>query len=115
MHDAKETCISALPDPGPAWLVLLPGISLWALALYLPLSLVVQRLEQPLASSGLSAAIQQLLLGFGSLVLALLLGALLDLLLGWALGPSWATSLGLIAVGWGLFTAFANPAREDQE
>jgi len=49
------------------------------------------------------------------LLLALAIGVLADLGLSWALGPDWASSLGLIAAGWGLFTALASRAREDGE
>ena len=48
-------------------------------------------------------------------LLALAIGVLADLSLSWALGPDWASSLGLIAAGWGLFTALASRAREDGE
>jgi hypothetical protein len=104
-----------LPTVGPDWIALLPGISLWALALYLPLSLPLTRLEQSLAAGPLTPALQQLLLVLASLSLALAIGTLTDLALGWALGPGWAGSLGLMAAGWGLFTALASQARADRE
>ena len=113
--DAREVARYPLPLISADWSALLPGIALWALALYLPLSLPLTRLEQALASSALSPAMQQSLLLTLSLLLALLLGALTDLGLGWALGPGWASSLGMIAAGWGLFTVLASRATEDRE
>lgn len=104
-----------MPLVGPDWIALLPGIALWALALYLPLSLPLARLEQVLAASALEPGLQHLLLLLASLALALAVGTLTELGLGWALGPGWATSLGMIAVGWGLFTALASRARGDGE
>ncbi|EDY38925.1 conserved hypothetical protein [Cyanobium sp. PCC 7001] len=100
-----------MPYTSVDWIALAPGIALWALALYLPLG----RLEQVLAAGSLPDGVQQLLLVVASLALALALGVLTELALGLALGPSWASSLGLIAVVWGLFTAFASRAREDEE
>jgi len=88
------------------WLELLPGITLWALALYLPLSLPLGRLEQGLQASPLDGVSQQVLLVLTSLGLALIAGVAMELLLCWALGPGWASSLGLMAVlagvGWSL-------------
>jgi hypothetical protein len=104
-----------LPTVGPDWISLLPGISLWALALYLPLSLPLSRLEQTLATGSLHADLQQVLLVLASTSLALAVGTLTDLALGWALGPGWASSLGLMAAGWGLFTALASRARDSGE
>lgn len=104
---------SPLPLAGPDWSALLPGIALWALALYLPLSLPLARLEQALAEGPLEPGLQQVLLVLASLALAL--GTLTDLSLGWALGPGWASSLGLMAAGWGLFTALASRARDSGE
>ena len=101
--------------PSPDWLPFLPGMGLWALALYLPLSLPLARFEAVLASGTLPESAQQLLLAATSLLLALAVGVVVDLGLSWALGPSWASSMGLIAAGWGLFTALASRAREDQE
>ncbi|SBO43957.1 hypothetical protein [Cyanobium sp. NIES-981] len=104
-----------MPYASLDWIALAPGIALWALALYLPLSLPLARLEEVLAAGSLPEGVQQLLLVVASLALALALGTLTELGLGLALGPGWASSLGLIAVVWGLFTAFASRAREDEE
>jgi hypothetical protein len=113
--DARENRPGPLLLAGPDWSALLPGIALWALALYLPLSLPLSRLEESLEASGLEPGLQQLLLVLASLALALAIGTLTCLALGWALGPGWASSLGLIAAGWGLFTALASRARGDGE
>jgi hypothetical protein len=90
------------------WLELVPGIALWALALYLPLSLPLGRLENSLQEGPLSEGMQQLALVLSSLGLALLASVATELLLCWALGPGWASSLGLMAVlagvGWSLAT-----------
>ena len=95
--------------PSPDWTPFLPGVALWALALYLPLSGPLGRLEEALAAGPLPGAAQQVMLVLSSLLLALAIGVLA------ALGPDWASSLGLIAAGWGLFTALASRAREDGE
>ncbi len=92
---------------------LLPGIALWALALYLPLSVPLARLEQALADASLEEGLQQLVLVGGSLLLALAVGLGVELLLSWALGPGWAGSLGLIAVLGGLSIGLA--ARRDDD
>jgi protein-S-isoprenylcysteine O-methyltransferase Ste14 len=92
---------------------LLPGIALWALALYLPLSVPLGRLEQSLARGPLEEGAQQLVLVAGSLLLALAVGLIVELVLGWALGPSWAASLGLIAVLGSLFLALASARNDD--
>ena len=88
------------------WLELLPGVALWSLALYLPLSLPLGRLEEGLQSGPLEGGAQQLLLVLTSLSLALVAGLAMELLLRWALGPGWGASLGLMAVlagvGWTL-------------
>lgn len=99
----------------PHWIPLLPGTAFWALALYLPLSLPLSRLEGALAEGDLPEGLQQVVLVAGSLLLALAVGALTNLALSWALGPGWASSLGLIAAGWGAFTALASQARDNGE
>ena len=113
--DARENRPGPLLLVGPDWSALLPGIALWALALYLPLSLPLGRLEERLQARGVEPQLQQLLLVLASLALALAVGTLTCLALGWALGPGWAGSLGMIAAGWGLFTALASRARGDGE
>lgn len=86
---------------------LLPGVALWALALYLPLSVPLARLEQALAKGPLEEGWQQLVLVTGSLLLALAVGLVVELVLSWALGPGWAGSLGLIGVLGGLILGLA--------
>lgn len=101
-----------MPDWIPeSWTLLLPGAALWALALYLPLSAPLARLEASLAAAGLADDIQLLLLVSASLALALAVGVVVNLGLGWALGPGWGTSLGLMAALYGLFWGLA--ARRD--
>jgi len=34
-------------------------------------------------------------------------GVVVQLILGWAIGPGWASSLALITIGWGLFISLA--------
>ncbi|MFM7646941.1 MAG: hypothetical protein ACKO50_02535 [Cyanobium sp.] len=108
-----------MPDPYSTagepnlWRALLPGMALWALALYLPLSLPLQRFEESLAAGPLAPQAQQLVLVLGSLVLALAVGVVVNLVLCWSLGPSWSTSLGLMAVLSGLFWSLAS--RRDEE
>jgi len=85
-----------VPLPQPDWTTLVGGSALWALALVLPLSLPLERLEAELAQTGLSNEQQQALLLVSSLLLALGVGLVIQLLLSWALSPSWAGSLGLI-------------------
>ena len=115
MVDARDIRGLPLPLTSPDWSPFLPGVALWALALYLPLSGPLGRLEEALAVGPLPGAAQQVVLVVSSLLLALAIGVLADLALSWALGPDWASSLGLIAAGWGLFTALASRAREDGE
>jgi hypothetical protein len=104
---------AALPDWIPnSWTLLLPGTALWALAVYLPLSGPLSRLEEALAAGPLAEDTQQLLLVGSSLLLALAVGALTNLALGWALGPGWGTSLGLMAALYGLFWGLAASRNE---
>jgi hypothetical protein len=102
-----------LPDWIPnSWTLLLPGTALWALAVYLPLSGPLSRLEEALAAGPLAEDTQQLLLIGSSLLLALAVGAITNLALGWALGPGWGTSLGLMAALYGLFWGMAASRNE---
>ncbi|MFN7900651.1 MAG: hypothetical protein ACK5N0_13475 [Synechococcaceae cyanobacterium] len=100
--------ILGLTPPLRDWL---PGSALWALALYLPLSLPLAALERRLETGTLAPHQQQLLLAGLALALALAAGTVLQLLLGWALGPAWAGSLALVVALWGLFWGLA--ARQD--
>ena len=83
------------------------GALLWALALYLPLSVPLNQLEISLTKSFLKEPWQQLFLTISSLLLALVVGLAVQLLLSWALGPGWAASLGIIAIGWALLLALS--------
>lgn len=103
----------AVWPPLADWLPLLPGIALWALALYLPLSLPLRVLEERLGAAGVGEGIQGVLLVLISLVVALAAGVLMELLIGLALGPGWGSSLGLVAALWGLFTALAGRDSKD--
>ena len=85
----------------------LSGGLFWAIALYLPLSAPLSRLEASLESGPLSAAWRQAALVISSLLLAIAIGVAVQLLLGWALGPGWASSLALITIGWSLFLSLA--------
>jgi hypothetical protein len=98
----------ALAEALADWRSLLPGIALWALALYVPLSLQLGRLEDGLASGPLAGGGGEVVLAAGSLILALLAGLAVDLLLGWTLGPGWASSLAVLAALWGPFLALAS-------
>ena len=92
----------------PDWSVLIPGTALWAVALYVPLSAPLARLERVLAEGSLPDDQQQLVLLVSSLLLALVVGGLTNVGIGWALGPSWGTSLGLMAALAGLFWSLAD-------
>ena len=97
-----------MPDWIPeSWTLLLPGSALWALAFYLPLSVPLGRLEDALTEAQLGDELQQTLLITASLLLALGVGVVINLVLGWALGPGWGTSLGLMAALYGLFWGLA--------
>lgn len=123
MVDAREIPQSAAP-PRPitvpdwipdGWTLLLPGSALWALALYLPLSVPLARLEAALSTAGLSEESQQVLLITASLLLALAVGVLVNLVLSWALGPGWGSSLGLVAALYGLFWGLAASRERDPD
>jgi hypothetical protein len=105
-----------VPDWIPnSWTLLLPGSALWALAFYIPLSVPLARLEEALGAFGLSEDSQQALLISASLLLALAVGVVINLVLGWTLGPSWSTSLGLMAALYGLFWGLAASRDRDRD
>jgi len=95
------------------WSSLLPGTALWALALYLPLSVPLRRLEAALAEGTLSEGLRQIALLLSSVALALAVGALTQLALSVLLGPSWGASLGLMAVLAGAFWSLASRSQDD--
>ncbi|MGB5240414.1 MAG: hypothetical protein WBN80_07165 [Prochlorococcaceae cyanobacterium] len=87
---------------------LLPGTALWALALYLPLSLPLARLDEALAEGPLPEGLRVIALLLSSVLLAFAVGGITQLGLSWALSPSWAASLGLMAVLAGAFWTLAS-------
>jgi protein-S-isoprenylcysteine O-methyltransferase Ste14 len=93
------------------WRPLVPGMALWALALYLPLSRPLSRMEESMASGRLDLRTQELVLVLSSLSLALAVGMVVEIVICWALGPGWASSLGLMAVLAGLFLSLADRDR----
>lgn len=98
-----------LPDWIPeTWTLLLPGTALWALAFYGALTAPLSRLEEALAAGNLSEQSQEAVLVIASLLLALVVGGVTNLALGWALGPGWGTSLGVMAALYGLFWSLAS-------
>lgn len=56
------------------WSSLLPGTALWALALYLPLSVPLTRLEEALAMGPLPEGLRQIMLVLSSVLLAFAVG-----------------------------------------
>ncbi len=102
--------MSAVPSFAD-WSPLLPGIALWALALYLPLSVPIGRFEETLRAGSLDGASQELVLLLSSLALALAVGVVVEIVLCWALGPGWSSSLGLMAVLAGVTWTLADRGR----
>ena len=84
------------------------GGLLWALALYVPLSAPLSRLESSLEESKLPESLRQPTLVISSLLLALAFGVVTQLGLSWVLGPGWASSLGVVAVGWSALLVIAS-------
>ena len=91
--------------------VLWRGALFWALALYVPLSGPLGRFETSLADSELTDRWKQVALVISSLLLALAVGLAAQLLMSWALGPGWASSLALIGVGWSLLLALSSSGK----
>jgi hypothetical protein len=102
----------SMPFPLADLAPLLPGVALWGLALYLPLTASLAPLERTLAAGSLDPVAQQGLLVVAGLLLALAVGLASELALSWALGPGWASSLGLMAVLAGLFWSLADRGEE---
>jgi hypothetical protein len=78
-----------------SWSLWLPGTALWAVSTYVPLSDRLLNEDDP-------TGIASLKLG-GCLALALLMGFGINLGLGFSLGPSWGSSLGLVTALYALF------------
>ena len=106
--DADALGYGPLNDPAT-----LRGALFWALALYVPLSGPLGKFEASLLNGPLNGAWQQVALVVSSLLLAFGVGLVVQLLIGWSLGPGWGSSLALITVGWSLFLLVAR--REGQE
>ena len=103
-----EVISGPLADPS-VW----RGALLWAIALYVPLSAPLSKLESSLEDSDLPESARQPTLVISSLLLALGSGIVTQLGFSWALGPGWASSLGVVAVGWSLLLIFANSGKDD--
>ena len=84
------------------------GALLWAIALYVPLTGPLAAFEASLAETKLPSVWRQLALVSSSLLLALVVGLITQLGTSWVLGPSWASSLAAIAIGWSLLLVAAN-------
>ena len=89
------------------------GALLWAIALYVPLSSPLSKLESSLEDSEIPESVRQPTLVISSLLLALVTGVVTQLGFSWALGPGWASSLGVVAVGWSVLLILANTAKDD--
>ena len=87
------------------------GALLWALALYVPLSAPLSRLEASLETSTIPENWIQGCLILSSLLLALAVGLATQLGCSWALGPGWASSLGVVVLGWSLLLTLTNRDR----
>ena len=87
------------------------GALFWALALYIPLSRPLARLDESLQQNGLADQWRQISLIGSSLLLAVAVGLVVQLLFSWMLGPSWASSLALIAIGWSLLLLLSSSAK----
>ena len=98
--------ISPLTDGG-VW----RGALLWAIALYIPLSAPLAAFEASLAESSLPQLWRQIALVSSSLLLALVVGLITQLVASWALGPGWASSLGVVVLGWSLLLTLTNRDR----
>ena len=86
------------------------GALLWAVAFYVPLSGPLAAFEASLTDSSLSEQWRQITLVISSLLLALAVGVVTQLVASWVLGPGWASSLGFIAIGWSLLIIAASRA-----
>ena len=113
MLGIRGVCRRALPLSSSDWITLASGSALWALALYIPLSAPLGRLEAELSGTGLSESLQTTILVLSSLLLAAAIGLISQITMSWALGPSWGASLGLMAVLSGAFWSLAS--RRDQD
>ena len=106
-------CRRGVPLSSSDLITLASGSALWALALYIPLSAPLGRLEAELSGTGLSESLQTTILVLSSLLLAAAIGLISQLAMSWALGPSWGASLGLMAVLSGAFWSLASRREQD--
>ena len=70
MLGIRGVCRRALPLSSSDWITLASGSALWALALYIPLSGPLGRLEAELSGTGLSESLQTTILVLSSLLTA---------------------------------------------
>ena len=105
--ESYEVINGPLADPA-VW----RGGLIWALALYVPLSAPLSRLESSLEESNLPESLRQPTLVISSLLLALAFGVVTQLGLSWVLGPGWASSLGVVAVGWSALLVLASSGED---
>ena len=63
--------------------------------------------------SELPESVLQPVLVISSLLLALVTGVVTQLGFSWVLGPSWASSIGVVAVGWSVLIVLANIGKDD--
>ena len=89
------------------------GALFWALALYIPLSAPLSRLEESLEDSPLTAGVRQTVLIGSSLLVALVSGLLAQLVFSWILGPEWGSSLALIGIGWSLLLVISDSGKSE--
>ena len=69
-------------------------------------------LESSLEDGGLPDSLRQQVLIISSLGLALVIGMGTQLGFSWALGPGWASSLGVVAVGWSVLLIVASGGKD---
>ena len=103
-----EVMSGPLTDPS-VW----RGALLWAIALYVPLSAPLSKLESSLEENDIPESARQPSLVISSLLLALCTGIVTQLGLSWFLGPGWASSFGGGGVGWSVLFILANTAKDD--
>ena len=89
------------------------GALFWALALYIPLSGPLARFEKSLDASAVPESGRQAVLIASSLLLALAVGLVTQLMFSWTLGPGWASSLALIGIGWSLLLLLSDNGQEN--
>ncbi|AII42193.1 MAG: hypothetical protein VX069_07030 [Cyanobacteriota bacterium] len=89
------------------------GALFWALALYIPLSGPLARFEKSLDASPVPESGRQAVLIASSLLLAMAVGLVTQLMFSWTLGPGWASSLALIGIGWSLLLLLSDNGQEN--